>query len=88
MGYLASWSIIYSRQTLSMKIVQSYLLYAKEVWHSISQDVTERMVAMQKRVNTIINNRKRTNVQNSYNAIEALNAIKAYSAIRKPKMPF
>ena len=55
---------------------------ALEVWHSIFQTVTEHMMAMQKRANTIINNWKQTNAQNSYNNIEVFNAIKAYSAIK------
>ena len=54
--YWAKWSIIYSRQTLSMKIVQHYLLYAIAIWHSTFQNVTERMVATQKKEYTIINN--------------------------------
>ena len=51
--YLLSANTFYENCT-----ALSIIRHAIEVWHSISQNVTERTVAMQKRANTIINNLK------------------------------
>ena len=69
-----------------MPHIQPYLLYTTEGWRSTFQNVTERVVWMQKLTIRIINNYGSNTCLKSYNVMQVLNAIEAENAIKTLKL--